>query len=238
MTLLAKKTRNQQRSIMTFQDPGLLNANFYTIPDTSIEYASTGTGVYDKLSSLVMAKVDSSSPYPDIQISIGAAGTSTADAYGQTLSVVVFLNLNQYANGTLNLTSSNPLAPTSFNANTFVVQQDANLVAKGFIEARKIMAKFSSTVYEVAPGPSIADEQDLVTWIRANPSTACHYYGSAPMGTTSSSPCDVRMRVRGVQGLRLVGPIVVPGQVVVGMQALATALGEKGTDLIIEDWGL
>lgn len=81
-------------------------------------------------------------------------------------------------------------------------------------------------------------ENDLIPWIRANAGTACHYYGGAPMGTgllynplyllqkylrfpdVSSSVTNPRMKVHGVNNLRIVGPSVIPAPIFPGMQLM------------------
>jgi len=100
------------------------------------------------------------------------------------------------------------------------------------------MSFWNGNAIEVSPGSGYETEEELIPWIRENAQTCCHYHGAVPMGTDSSSPCDTRWKVRGVQQLRIVGPSIVPAPVFLGMQGLALALGEKGTDMIKEDNGL
>lgn len=238
---IGQKIRNQQRATLTYVDTSAVNPNFYGTPSASILYASTGTGIYAGNGGYSLSfKVLESHPYPDINVLVGLVSGSSPSynaLYSQNFTVTVGLNINVYANGTLNLTSSDPLAPTLFTANAFAVTDDATNVANGIIQARLVMKKYPNAT-ELIPGPSYDTVAKLIPWIRANPGTSAHYYGSAYIGTDSSAPLDVRMRVQGVKRLRVVGPAIIPGAVYPGMQALAIAIGEKATDLIEEDYSL
>ena len=58
----------------------------------------------------------------------------------------------------------------------------------------------------VADGPDAA----LDAWIAAHLGTSQHTCGTVPLGRTSASPVDERLRVRGVDGLRVVDGSVLP----------------------------
>jgi choline dehydrogenase len=239
--MIGQKIRNHQRVSMQYSDNTLANANFYSYPAASIQYARTGEGIIEG-KGIIMLNFYSGygpTPYPDLTAIPGLlAGFTPTNPYSQGFAVTVALAHNLYANGTLNLTSSNPLHATKFTANVFAVQEDVERVALGVLEVRRIMQYWNGSAVEVAPGPSYDTVERLVPWIRSAAGTTCHYYGSAPMGTDPSFPTDPNMMVRGVERLRLVGPAVIPGMVYPGMQPLAVALGEKGTDLIKEQHGL
>jgi len=189
--------------------------------------------------------VNSIYPYPDSQASpnpyVPSPSTSASyDAiYAQRMLFLVSLNINEYNNGTLNLTSSDPLAPSSFVANLFAHDSDAQRGARAIRKLRKLMnSNWNGTAVEITPGANLDSDEQLIPWIRKNAVSFCHYYATHPMGTDPSAPCDARMKLRKVTGLRIVGPASIPEKPIFpGMQQLATLLGEKGTDLILEDHG-
>jgi len=242
--IIGQKIRNQQRSTITYSDPTFLFPNFYTFPAQSILFAGTGTGTYNQETVMLSVQVSPTAPYPELSVWVFAGGTNPSAPYGQNISVSVYLNQQIYANGTLNLTSSDPLAGTIFVANSLVVEADAELVAEGFLKVREIMSFWNDSIadnklVELAPGLEVDTIEELVSFVQANAYTACHYFSSVPMGEDGSgAPVDVHMFLRGVQRLRIVGPPIVPGNVCMGMQALACALGDKGADLIIRHHGL
>jgi len=236
--MIGQKIRNHQRIMMMYNDPTLLNPNFFNYPSSVVQYATTGLGFLEgKESWNVQMQINPSSPFPDAQATVGAvAGSTPSDLYSQQLTLTLTLNINLYANATLNLTSDDPLAPTFFTTNIFAVPEDAMTVAKGIIEVRRIMSFWNGTLNETSPGPAYVTVDDLIPWVKRFGTTACHYYSSVPMGIDSSFPVDPKMKLRGIADLRIVGPPIVPNHVFLGMQALALMLGEKGTDLIKADY--
>jgi choline dehydrogenase-like flavoprotein len=239
--LIGQKIRNHQRVSMQYTDATLINANIFNYPAASIQYARTKDGLIEGSKGLMFLNYNSGyggNQYPDLQAIPGLlAGLTPTNPYTQGFAVTVALAHNAYANGTLNLTSSNPLDATVFTPNLFAVQSDAERVALGILEARRIMQFWNGSAVETAPGPDYDTVAELIPWIRRVAGSTCHYYGSAPMGTDPSLPTDPNMMVRGVQKLRLVGPAIIPNMVYPGMQPLAVALGEKATDLIKAKYG-
>jgi len=233
--IIGQKVRNQQDARMQFFDNTFVLPNFYTYPAWSTIFARNGTGIYNKESVMLSARISPTAAYPELFINVFVGGTVPTDQYSQIIQVSVYLNQQIYANGTLNLTSSDPLAGTFFVVNSLVVREDAEMIAQGILKVRAVMAHWSGNATEVAPGTDITTISGLADWVQANAFTACHIFSSVPMGTTNEFPVDPRLRVRGVHRLRMVGPAAVPGSVFVGMQALAIAMGEKGTDIIKED---
>eukprot|EP00026_Physarum_polycephalum_P005620 Phypoly_transcript_05655.p1 GENE.Phypoly_transcript_05655~~Phypoly_transcript_05655.p1 ORF type:complete len:593 (+),score=98.16 Phypoly_transcript_05655:61-1839(+) len=244
--MIGQKIRNHQRVAMVYNDPSIINANLYNYPAASLQYAGNGTGIIEGRG-LTYLNINTSfgdpQPYPDIQAIPGSvAGATPTSVYAQGLGISISLNRNLAANGTVNLTSSDPLAGIVFTPNYFLVQDDVERMARGIIEVRRVMDSWNllnGSAVEVTPGPAYQTVEDLITWIRTVGANGnCHFHGSAPMGTDPAFPTAPDMLVKGVQKLRIVGPALVPNIVYPGMQALAVAFGEKATDLIKTKYNL
>ena len=57
---------------------------------------------------------------------------------------------------------------------------------------------------EIAPGADVTSDEALVDYIRSTGSTVCHPVGTCKMGTDSMAVVDAELRVRGIEGLRVV----------------------------------
>ncbi|KAL6721795.1 hypothetical protein ACLMJK_000900 [Lecanora helva] len=90
------------------------------------------------------------------------------------------------------------------------------------------------------PDPNTtADEEDFAPWVRDTTITDWHPVGTCAMGGSRASDgfvVDSRLKVYGVKGLRVCDASVMPMQISAHLQATVYAIGEKGADLIREDW--
>ena len=81
-------------------------------------------------------------------------------------------------------------------------------------------------------------KEDLAPWVRDTTITDWHPVGTCSMGTSieKGAVIDDRLRVHGVKGLRVCDASIMPLQISAHLQATVYAIGEKGADLIKEDW--
>jgi choline dehydrogenase-like flavoprotein len=84
------------------------------------------------------------------------------------------------------------------------------------------------------PGAVLADDRALDGWIRARLTTAVHLSGTARMGPAGDpgAVVDQELRVRGVEGLRIVDTSVLPTAPSRGPAATAVLLGERAAELM------
>lgn len=84
---------------------------------------------------------------------------------------------------------------------------------------------------EILPGDAVTDDDGLRAHIRAQARTVYHPVGTCAMGRV----VDARLRVHGVQGLRVVDASIMPTLVSGNTNAPAIMIGEKAADMIRED---
>jgi choline dehydrogenase-like flavoprotein len=79
----------------------------------------------------------------------------------------------------------------------------------------------------------LADDRELDRWTRRHLATAIHLAGTARMGPESDpgAVVDQRLRVRGVEGLRVVDTSVMPQVTSRGPAATAVMIGERAAQL-------
>nr|WP_047168142.1 GMC family oxidoreductase N-terminal domain-containing protein [Sphingomonas sp. Y57] len=90
-------------------------------------------------------------------------------------------------------------------------------------------------VEETRPGPRYQSDAELAEAHRRFGYNNYHACGTCRMGKDADAPVDPRLRVRGVEGVRVADTSIFPVMLAGNTQAPAMALAWRGADLIIED---
>ena len=85
---------------------------------------------------------------------------------------------------------------------------------------------------EIAPGVAGATDTTLDEWIRDHIATAYHPAGTCRMGSDPKSVLDPHLRVRGVEGLRVVDASIMPRVVSSNTNAPTIMIAERASDQI------
>lgn len=88
---------------------------------------------------------------------------------------------------------------------------------------------------EVLPGGAVTDDEGLRAHIRAQARTVYHPVGTCAMGTGPEAVVDPRLRVHGIDGLRVADASIMPTIVSGNTNAPAIMIGEKASDMLRED---
>jgi choline dehydrogenase len=90
---------------------------------------------------------------------------------------------------------------------------------------------------ELAPGAEAVSEDELVDYVRRTHNTVYHVAGTARMGAVSDPQAvvDPRLRVKGVRGVRVADASVMPFLPVINPNLTVMMIGEKASELIVED---
>ncbi|MGH1420608.1 MAG: GMC oxidoreductase, partial [Hyphomonas sp.] len=86
---------------------------------------------------------------------------------------------------------------------------------------------------ELVPGVSVQSDDEIDAFIRKFGETIYHPVGTVAMGANDTSPLDGELRVRGVEGLRVVDASVMPTLVSGNTNAGTIMIAERAADLIL-----
>ena len=89
--------------------------------------------------------------------------------------------------------------------------------------------------FEMKPGPEVESDDEIVEWIRATAQTAFHPVGTCKMGQDPMAVVDKRLRVRGIDGLRIADGSIMPTLVSGNTNAACIMIGEKASEMMLSD---
>ncbi|GIF77444.1 GMC family oxidoreductase [Asanoa siamensis] len=180
-----------------------------------------------------------SSPYPDVHlicvdVPLAAPGSDVkASRQGFSINVGV---LNSRSRGSVRLASALPQAAPLIDPALFTDPQDMNTLLAGVRIAREVVASPALDSWrgrEIIPGPVTDD--GLRAYARDFTSTYFHPSGTCRMGTDTDAVVDLNLRVRGVDGLRVVDASVMPSIPAANLNATVLAIAERAVDIIRTD---
>jgi len=146
--------------------------------------------------------------------------------------------LRPKARGSVTLRSANPADKPVVDSNFFGQSDDLRLTIASLFHARRLLAEKPMGAMvdkELMPGANVTQESALATYCARTVKTNYHPVGTARMGTNGDPEAvvDTRLRVRGVDGLRVIDCSIMPSIVSGNTNAPAMAIGSKAADLIM-----
>jgi choline dehydrogenase len=185
-------------------------------------------------------KTDRRLATPDIQVhfllfSTDRMGEKLHDFPGFTASVC---QLRPESRGTIRLKSANPAAAPLIRPNYLSAERDRRANVEGLKVLRRIMNAPAMAPFmeaEVDPGANVADDAALLAHCRARGGTIYHPAGTCRMGPDARAVVDERLRVKGLERIRVVDGSIMPTLVSGNTNAPIIMIAEKASDMILED---
>ena len=198
----------------------------------------TGPGADNFLQAGAFLKSRDGLDRPDVQLHYVNAcmiehGRVEMDRDGFTVHAC---QLRPESRGTVRLRSADPFEPPAIDPNYLAAQEDRRAMREAVKLVREICAQAPLAPFrgrEVMPGETLTTDDEIDACIRRCGETIYHPVGTVAMGATDDAPLDEELRVRGIDGLRVVDASVMPALIGGNTNAPTMMIAEKASDLIL-----
>ena len=175
---------------------------------------------------------------PDLQLHFIPAlvddhGRKTVFGHGQSLHVS---DLRPKSRGRIGLKSADPLAPARIEPNYLADDDDCQALVRGVKLARRIFAAPAFDGHrarEMFPGEEVRSDEQIRGFIRDRAESIYHPVGSCKMGRDDMAVVDERLKVHGLEGLRVVDASIMPTLIGGNTNAPTIMIAEKAADMIL-----
>jgi len=205
----------------------------------ALQYALTRSGPMSMAPSQfgMFSKSDPSLETPDLEYHVQPLST---DKLGDPLHpfpaiTMSVCNLRPESTGTVHVTKAGNAAQPEIRLNYLSAEKDREIALKSVRQARTIMtarALQSHQPEEILPGPQVDSDEDLLKKIGDIGTTIFHPVGTCRMGPDDASVVDTDLRVRGLDGLRVIDASIMPKIVSGNTASPVVMIAEKAADMI------
>jgi len=221
--------------------PGLGLKTPFAMIRAYFQYRSSGTGLFATTTEVgAFTRLSQTSDRPDIQYHfmpglVKDHGRKAVWGYGVTLNCC---QLHPKSRGYITLRSRDPAVAPLIQPNYLSHDEDLQVLLAAVKAGREIMDSpamkmvTGGTDLGLGNGP-VSDEQ-LVEYIKQTANSIYHPVGTCRMGSDSGAVVDTKLRVSGVNNLRVADASVMPTITSGNTNAPTLAIAEKAARLILE----
>ncbi len=138
--------------------------------------------------------------------------------------------------GRVSLKSADPAEAPLIDPNLLAVPEDADAVVRGLNIARRVFASPAFAplkAQELLPGAAVKTDAEMRDYVKRTLGTVHHPAGSCRMGADPDSVVDPELKVRGIEGLRVVDASIMPFVIGGNTNAPVVMIAEKAADMIL-----
>jgi len=181
---------------------------------------------------------------PDAQIHFAPAA-SEPDKNGNLKAkpgtTATVCHLNPKSRGSVHITSSQPGDYPSIKANYLDAEYDQSAMIAAVRKVREIFQAPALNKHlgkEFLPGDQVQSDDEILSYIRSDAESVYHPVGTCKMGIDGDAVVDSRLRVHGVQGLRVADASIMPSITSGNTHAPSVMIAERCADMLLQDAGL
>ena len=140
--------------------------------------------------------------------------------------------------GFVHIQSADPCVPPLIQPNYLAVESDRRVLLAGMKLARRLLKTKPLEPYydyEDFPGPDVQTDDELLASAKERGTTTFHPSGTCRMGPANDPQAvvDDQLRVRGLEGLRVVDASIMPTMLSANLNAATLMIASKAADMIL-----
>ena len=181
---------------------------------------------------------------PDAQIHFAPAA-SEADARGNLKTApgttATVCQLRPESRGSVHIRSADPASHPNIQGNYLDTAGDRRTMVAALRRVREIFASPALDKYrgkEFKPGIEKQTDEEILEYIRNEAESVYHPAGTCKMGSDDMAVVDERLRVHGIESLRVADASIMPTVTSGNTHAPAVMIGEKCADMLLQDAGI
>jgi len=200
-----------------------------------------GPGMTNHFEAGGFARSHAAAEQPDLMfhflpLAVRYDGTRPARGHGYQIHVGPMLS---EARGSVRIRSADPRVPPALRFNYLATERDRKDWLAAVRAAREIIAQPAFDGFdrgELSPGPGVQSDGEILDWVVRDAETALHPSCTCRMGRGDGAVTDPgSLRVRGVDGLRVIDASVMPTITNGNIYAPVMMIAEKASDLVVGD---